>query len=141
VEHLLEEYHKNAEEDLKTNFFSHSIPELAQKIIEKFALAAKLDIPVTIVRVDNPTRAAQFTTDDYRGKIMHLAKQGFFDEWKGLKDVFEKFISIPWTVEYDKLKYELTTMTKDGWLAQRKDPHRGKKENTYALPPNIVFED
>lgn len=118
-----------------------AISPYAQKVIDQFAHAAKLNIPMTIVKVEDPKRMANFTTDDYKGKIMLLAKQGFFSEWRGLKDVFEKFISMPWTVEYDKLKFQLQMMAKHGWLAQRKDAHRGKKEHTYSLPPNIIFEE
>lgn len=119
---------------------------LEKKIEEIYACAAPTGVSTPIelqktmynISVAKKTIDIKLSDETIRGKIMWLAKEGFFASWRGLKDVVSELQRHKWTPPYNSVKAELSAMANDGRLAQKKSSSRAY---LYALPPNVRFTE
>jgi hypothetical protein len=90
-----------------------------------------------VITVTKTIREAHITSNDdsTRGKILTLAKEGFFSAWRAVRDVVHAIEDHRWTAAYNSIKDELPKMAEDGLLGMKKE--RG--ENKYVLAPNVRF--
>jgi len=99
----------------------------------------KVELQKTLIeyRVTAHTKMVKAVSDEtVQGKIMWLAKEGFFGSWRGLKAVVVELQKHKWTPPYNSVKNELLAMAQKGMLAQKKS---SSKAYLYALPPNVKF--
>lgn len=90
-----------------------------------------------VITVTKTVREAHINCNDAstRGKILTLAKEGFFGAWRAVRDVVHAIEEHHWVAVYNSIKDELPKMADDGLLGMKKE--RG--ENKYILSPNIRF--
>ena len=129
--------------------------KLTQRIIdleqktnpEKVQDAARLNMPETEnidletvqtkIKVTKVIKQLQASDVDDRGKILMLAKEGYFkDKWHPLKNVVKAFEERPWTANANAIQKELADMGKEGLLAVKKSSNR---QFLYTLNANIEF--
>jgi len=146
IENLKKQLERKDEELTKTKrklirfqWFEDAIKDTVKDMISSqiSSEGSVLGLQSTITIVDVPKKVKQVTISDetVRGKILTLAKEGFFKTWRPLREVVKELEEHRWTPNYETVKKELLNMAKDGLLANKK-LHR---ENVYALPPNIQF--
>lgn len=91
----------------------------------------------TTVNVYKAVKHVRVTDETIKGKILTLAKKGFFKNWHPLRDVVKELEDHKWTVNKRGVQSELIRMSNEGLLGMRKK----NRENYYSLSPNIIFED
>lgn len=93
----------------------------------------------TIVSVPKAVKHAEVSDETLRGKILTLAKTGFFDNWPGLGDIHKALIEkFGWTIAKGSLSAELNRMVKAFLLGVKKDPRR--KQKVYRLAESVQFK-
>lgn len=134
----------------RMELLEHNIEALRQRLIAieqditKFnASQGKIDVALenaqTEIVVAKTVTHLKATDADNRGKILMLAKEGFFkDQWHPLRKVVQAFEARPWTADDNLIKKELYAMTKDGVLAVKQNSSR---EYLYTLNANVTFTE
>lgn len=120
---------------IKTENQQKAISDLLQTL--KISPDMTLEEVVTKVSLRQVIKNVTVSDDTVRGQILALGKEGFFKTEHPLRDVVNALEQHHWTVNYDNVKSELVNMANDGLLGMRKK----RRENYYALSPNIIFED
>ena len=92
----------------------------------------------TIVDVAEAVKHVTISDDTVRGKILTLAKEGFFDSWRRLKDVMAELEQHKWTPPYEVVRSELPAMAKEDLLASKRTSSR---QYLYVLSRNVKFKD
>lgn len=96
-----------------------------------------LQVVTTVVDVPEIKKHVTISDDTIRGKILTLAKEGFFKTWRGLSDVVKELEKHRWTPNYDSVKKELPSMARDGLLAKKRTSSRAYH---YILAKNVAFK-
>ena len=96
----------------------------------------ELQETTTKVKLSKTVKSMSVSDETLRGKILTLAKEGFFKTWHPLREVVSALEEHKWTVNINSVKSELTRMSEDGILGRKKK----NRENIYALSPNVTFE-
>lgn len=89
----------------------------------------------TIVNVENITKTVEVSDETIRGKILTAAKDGFFNAWRSLGEIFDHLINeYRWVIKKGSLTNELDRMVEEGLLGKKKfDRYK------YKLAVNIKF--
>ena len=92
----------------------------------------------TIVDVPEAVKHVTISDDTVRGKILTLAKEGFFGSWRKLKDVMAELEKHRWTPPYEAVRSELPAMAKEDLLASKRTSSR---QRLYVLSRNVKFKE
>ncbi len=94
----------------------------------------------TILVTEPDIKHAKVSDSTIRGKLLTLAKTGFFGKWQGLGDVHNGLIEkFGWTISKTSLDIALGRMVKDFLLGVKKHPSR--KQKVYRLSANVKFKE
>ena len=91
----------------------------------------------TNIKIKKSLQRVSINTDTARGKILVLAKEGFFGTRRRLRDICGELEDHRWTVNRNTVKTQVYKMSEEGLLGRKKEKNR---EYSYALSPNIVFD-
>jgi len=91
----------------------------------------------TEIRVKKNMKYITVSDEDVQGKILTLAKEGFFSSQHPLREVVKALELHRWTANSDSVKSALTSLVKDSFLAKK----MCSNENVYTLAANVVFRE
>jgi hypothetical protein len=92
----------------------------------------------TKIHIGKVIKQVKVSDETYRGKVLTIAKEGFFNSWHGLRDIVEALEKHGWTANKNTVKLELYAMAKEQLLGSKKGSSR---EFLYIISPNIQFVD
>ena len=88
------------------------------------------------VKAENIIKHFQLNTDSNNGKVMWLAKEGFFNDWRTANDVLNALVEKRWAIPRGSIYSTLNFLAKKGFLGVTEN---SKKEDVWALPENVKF--
>ena len=88
------------------------------------------------VKAGNIIKHFQLNTDSNNGKVMWLAKEGFFNDWKSANEVFDALVKKRWSIPMSSVYSSLNHLAKKGFLGATENQ---TKQDVWALPENVKF--
>ena len=88
------------------------------------------------VKAGNIIKHFQLNTDSNNGKVMWLAKEGFFSDWRTANEVLNALVEKRWAIPRGSIYSTLNFLAKKGFLGVTEN---NKKEDVWALPENVKF--
>uniref|UniRef100_A0A6M3L210 Uncharacterized protein n=1 Tax=viral metagenome TaxID=1070528 RepID=A0A6M3L210_9ZZZZ len=111
--------------------------KLEPKPEEPIAININLDKIERRIKVRTIIRSLNISDDTIRGKILTIAHEGFFSEYRVLEEVTDELAKRGWSAQYRRVQNELARIARDGIFGVKKI----KKGLFYTLAPNVIFEE
>ena len=111
-------------------------PEIVQVQENGKTVPVNLKQVIYNVKAGNIIKHFQLNTDTNNGKIMWLAKEEFFSEWRSANEVFDALVKKRWSIPMSSVYSALNQLAKKGFLGATENPN---KQDVWALPENVKF--
>lgn len=111
-------------------------PEIVQVQENGKTVAVNLKQIVYNVKAGKIVKSFQLNTDSNNGKVMWLAKEGFFNDWRTANEVLNALVEKRWAIPRGSIYSTLNFLAKKGFLGVTEN---NKKEDVWALPENVKF--
>jgi hypothetical protein len=97
---------------------------------------ATLEAGEKVVKVKDPAREVEFTVDDVQGKLLKLAADGHFDDWKRLGETKDALEAHKWVEPESSIRSGLEALEEKRLLSVKSDKKWGR---LYAKPDLVRF--
>jgi len=121
-------------EDFNKHIDINHQPKFQDMGVEIGEAQVTLQHPIYKVEVENPIKDFKLTTETPEGKVMWLAKDGFFKNWRRFTDVNNALTEAKMPLQKVDLMRALKNLCDQGFLATRKTDR-----SEYSMPDNVRF--